>query len=100
MHQPRHTFIWSKKSLKNHLSLWDFTTENLGSPQSAHWAISVQNYLASKSVLFKSFLTNGRMPGYLILVIIFLPFGVIQNFSGKESTLNIIAKRNKTKKIN
>lgn len=99
LHQPRHTYIWSKKSLIKHLAIWGFTSENIGTPQSAHWAISVQNFLSANSIFFKSILRNGRFPGYPLLVIIFLPLGIIQNFYRKESSLNIFARLNKKKDI-
>ena len=99
LHQPRHTYLWSKKSLIKHLSLWGFSSHNLGSPQSAHWAISVQNIFSFYSRHFKSMLNNGRFSGYLVLVIFFLPIGIFQNFLGKESVLNIFAILKKDKKI-
>lgn len=100
LHQPRHTYLWTKNSLLNHLSYWGFTSVNKGSPQSAHWAISVQNFLSANFRFFKSFVVNGRFPGYLILVIIFFPIGIIQNFFGRESVINIFAKLKKTKHNN
>ena len=95
LHQPRHTFLWSKCSLSHHLELLGFTSHHLGSPQSAHWAISVQNILSAKLPIFRNLIKSGRVPGYVILVILSFPLGVVQNLLRQESVMNIIAtKRN------
>ncbi len=93
LHQPRHTFLWSKNTLFKHLKRWNYDSKCIGSPQSAHWAISIQNFLSNKFPLFKILIKNGRIPGYLILVLIFLPLAYFQNFIKKESVLNIISIR-------
>ena len=93
LHQPRHTFLWSKEILKVHLESFGLKINNFGSPQSAHWAISVQNFLSSKIPFLKLILKNGRMPGYVFLVIFFTPLSIIQNFFGNESVLNVIAEK-------
>ena len=99
LHQPRHTFLWTEKSLKEHLSIWNYDSKSFKSPQSAHWAISVQNILSDKFKFFKLFIKNGRIPGYLILVIFFLPISIFQNFFNKGSVLNIVAKRESRKTL-
>ena len=93
LHQPRHTFLWEKKFLIKHLESWGYKSKSMGSPQSAHWAISIQNFFASKSEKFKNILENGRMPGYLVVVLLFIPVSLLQNLLGKESVLNIVSKR-------
>lgn len=94
LHQPRHTFLWTKTSLIKHLSLWNYKSRNIKTPQPAHWAISIQNILSHKFKPFKVFLRNGRMPGYLIIVLFFLPISFIQNIFGLESVTNLISTRN------
>ena len=98
LHQPRHTFLWSKASLIKHLSLWNYQSENIGSPQSAHWAISIQNIITDKFKISRNIMRNGRMPGYVLIVILFLPFSILQNIIRKESVLNIISTKKKTKR--
>lgn len=98
LHQPRHTFLWSEKSLCEHLSNWNYVSKSFNSPQSAHWAISVQNVLSARFKFFKYFLKNGRIPGYLILVIFFLPISIIQNYLKKGSVLNILSWRKERKR--
>ncbi len=93
LHQPRHTFLWSRKNLVDHLSLWNYNTKTYRSPQSAHWAISIQNIFSDKFKIFRRIIHNGRVKGYLLLVILFLPLSLIQNIFLKESVLNIQAKR-------
>lgn len=95
LHQPRHTYLWTEKSLLEHLSLWKYKSKSLKTPQPAHWAISIQNILSNKFKLFRKYIINGRIPGYLILVILFLPFALVQNFSNQQSVLNIVATRKK-----
>lgn len=100
LHQPRHTFLWSKSSLSHHLELLGFTSHHLGSPQSAHWAISVQNILSAKLPIFRKHIKNGRVRGYVILVIMSLPLGIVQNLFRQESVMNVIATKKITKNAN
>ncbi len=95
LHQPRHTYLWTEKSLLKHLSLWKYESNSLKTPQPAHWAISVQNILSKNSQIFRKYIVNGRIPGYLLLVLLFLPVAVIQNLFFKQSLLNIVATRKK-----
>ena len=93
LHQPRHTYLWGKSVIVEHLESMGYrNVVHYGSPQPAHWAISIQNILASKYPgLKKSFFKNGRIMGYFIIVILLLPLGLIQNLFGCESVLNVVA---------
>ena len=95
LHQPRHTFLWGKTTLANHLKLLGFHHPiHLGSPQPAHWAISIQNSIAAKFPIVKKLLfKNGRVKGYFIIVLLLLPLGIIQNLLKHESVLNTMAEK-------
>ena len=96
LHQPRHTFLWSKSSISRHLANFGFSSYHLGSPQPAHWAISIQNILSSLFPFTKKLLfLRGRIKGYVVLVILFLPIGFLQFLFKKESVLNIVATKDK-----
>ena len=84
-----------KKIISYALALWNYSAKCFKSPQSAHWAISIQNLLSYKYKFFRKLIINGRIPGYLILVLLFLPITLIQNIFDLDSVLNILATRNK-----
>ena len=73
-------------------SIWRFISDKKGIPQFANWVISLQKYFSAKSPLFKSILKNGSFNGYVILVLNFFPIGIIKNFIGTESVVNIFAR--------
>lgn len=90
LHQPRHTFLWNKDSLAGILNRLGLDSKHIGSPQSAHWAISIQNILLDKLTCLKSSVRNGRMPFYVLLVILTLPVGILQNLARRESVINLV----------
>ena len=93
LHQPRHTYLWGKNSISEHLSIFGFTTSHIGSPQSAHWAISIQNALSAHFSSMRWLIKNGRIHGYVILVLLVFPLGIIQNLLKHESVLNVVGIR-------
>ena len=51
-------------------------------------AISVQNMLSEQLPFFRRLIKHGRVNGYVILVMMSLPLGIIQNLLQKESVMN------------
>lgn len=92
-HAPRHTFVFNKVNLKILASRIGFNRTYFGiETDPGQWAISVQNYLQSKSFT-RTKLKNGLASYTVLLAAFFIPFTWLQNFLYRPANLFVILEK-------
>lgn len=92
-HAPRHLYIFGKKSFVEIASRLGFSgCEFYDEADPGQWALSIQNILQANS-LTKVTLKNGMAFYTVILVFLFVPVAILQNFLGKSTSLIALMKK-------
>lgn len=89
---PRHLCLFNRENLADTLKDIGFVDVNL-SPRlrTVGWSGSIQNLLVDKLKIRVP--PNGRVRWYLLLILPFLPFTVIQSFFGQTATMAFMAQK-------
>lgn len=91
LHLPRHIHFFSPRTLKSALSVAGFTANKINHTlMTSGWALGVQNYLQSKK---KRQLVNGRIKGYPILLIAFIPVLAVQKAAKASTMMHFFAQK-------
>jgi 2-polyprenyl-3-methyl-5-hydroxy-6-metoxy-1,4-benzoquinol methylase len=92
-HIPRHTYLFSPRSIKQLANLTGFKIKKMNFLLNTdHWALSVQNYLQS-SAGFTTKIINGRCWYFKYLLFFFLPVGFVQKLFKKSGSITVILER-------
>ena len=86
LHVPRHVYLFSPASINLLAKRAGFEVKKFSYLLSTdNWALSIQNSL-QRTTLFKSKIKNGRVWYYKYLLLIFIPFCVVQLFFRKTGS--------------
>lgn len=90
-HVPRHTFLFSPKSMDKLAQLSGLQVEKFAFQLNTdHWALTVQNYLQRKTKILRFNLYHGRAVYYKYLLFAFIPINLLQLILRKTGSFKII----------
>jgi hypothetical protein len=93
-HFPRHLFQYSPAVLRRVLAHGGFGDIHVSAKlHTGHWALSIQNFLQSRP-RYRTRLTHGRTFYYPLLLLLFIPFNLVQALFLKTGIIGFRARKN------